>query len=125
MHICVFPSPAHISLLLISVASYCIHLFIICYPLKGSFSLQFVGFDFTAAVATDGSVFVWGRNDKNQLGVQSAPSPQVTRKLIIKGPKGPRSIQIAADSPCIAVPTRLPSVTAFMPSGASCMYSWL
>uniref|UniRef100_A0A915ATI5 RCC1-like domain-containing protein n=2 Tax=Parascaris univalens TaxID=6257 RepID=A0A915ATI5_PARUN len=77
------------------------------------------GFDFTAAVANDGSVFVWGRNDKNQLGVQSALSPQVTRKLIIKGPKGPRSIQIAADSPCIAVPTRLPSVTAFVRSEVS------
>ncbi|KHN74126.1 X-linked retinitis pigmentosa GTPase regulator -like protein [Toxocara canis] len=77
------------------------------------------GFDFTSAVAADGSVFVWGRNDKCQLGVQSTPSPQVTRKLIIKGPKGPRSIQIAADSPCIAVPTRLPSITAFVPSDSS------
>uniref|UniRef100_A0A0M3K994 Regulator of chromosome condensation (RCC1)-like protein n=1 Tax=Anisakis simplex TaxID=6269 RepID=A0A0M3K994_ANISI len=75
------------------------------------------GLDFTSAISSDGNVFVWGRNDKCQLGVQSLPAPHLTRKLIIKGPKGPRSIQITADSPCVAIPTRLSSVTALVPSG--------
>ncbi|KAM3725707.1 X-linked retinitis pigmentosa GTPase regulator [Dirofilaria immitis] len=72
------------------------------------------GYDFTTAVTSTGTVYVWGRNYKGHLGVESSVTPAVTRKIIFKTAKGPsRTIEVAGDNSCIPRPTKLPSLIAF------------
>uniref|UniRef100_A0A8R1TTY3 RCC1-like domain-containing protein n=1 Tax=Onchocerca volvulus TaxID=6282 RepID=A0A8R1TTY3_ONCVO len=72
------------------------------------------GYDFTTAVTSRGTVYVWGRNYKGNLGVESGVSSSVSRKIVFKTAKGPsRTIEVGGDSCCIARPTKFPSLVAF------------
>ncbi|VBB32718.1 unnamed protein product, partial [Acanthocheilonema viteae] len=72
------------------------------------------GYDFTTAVTSKGTVYVWGRNYKGHLGVESSVSPSGSRKIVFKTAKGPsKTIEVAGDSPCIPRPTKFPSLVAF------------
>uniref|UniRef100_A0A0R3RYV6 Kinetochore-associated protein 1 n=1 Tax=Elaeophora elaphi TaxID=1147741 RepID=A0A0R3RYV6_9BILA len=71
------------------------------------------GYDFTTAVTSKGTVYVWGRNYKGHLGVESSIS-SISRKIVFKTSKGPpKTIEVAGDSPCIPRPTKFPSLIAF------------
>lgn len=86
--------------------------------IKINFVLFFVGYDFTTAVSSKGTVYVWGRNYKGHLGVESSVSASVSRKIVFKTAKGPsKTIEVAGDSPCIPRPTKFPSLVAFALTG--------
>lgn len=72
--------------------------------------------DFTAALTSDGSVYVWGRNDKDHLGVTSDPVPVEIRKIVLKTMKGPKTVQLSG-GPCVATPRKLSTVVSSFASG--------
>ncbi|VDM11802.1 unnamed protein product [Wuchereria bancrofti] len=72
------------------------------------------GYDFTTAVTSQGTIYVWGRNYKGHLGVESGVPSSVSRKIVFKTAKGPsKTIEVAGDSPCIPRPTKFPALIAF------------
>ncbi|VIO87205.1 Uncharacterized protein BM_BM3167 [Brugia malayi] len=72
------------------------------------------GYDFTTAITSQGIIYVWGRNYKGHLGVESGVPSSVSRKIVFKTAKGPsKTIEVTGDSPCIPRPTKFPALIAF------------
>uniref|UniRef100_A0A0N5AEV3 Kinetochore-associated protein 1 n=1 Tax=Syphacia muris TaxID=451379 RepID=A0A0N5AEV3_9BILA len=67
------------------------------------------GLDFTAALSSDGSVYVWGRNDKGHLGVGLDSLSLEAREIVLKTDKGTRTLQLSSGS-CVSKPQKLPTV---------------
>uniref|UniRef100_A0A915DC45 Uncharacterized protein n=1 Tax=Ditylenchus dipsaci TaxID=166011 RepID=A0A915DC45_9BILA len=64
----------------------------------------------TTAVAADGRVYVWGRNDKNQLGLGILKKPNsAVRRIVFKATKGPKSVELPDDNH-VDVPTVIPGL---------------
>lgn len=79
----------------------------------------FSGRNSTTAVTTDGRVFVWGRNDKNQLGLGVVKSPtNAVRKILLKAPKGPKTVELPEDNN-VAMPTLIPGLYLPIHKGSS------
>ena len=67
--------------------------------------------NWTAAFASDGRPFVWGRMDKNQLGLglgRRKPK-SAARRIILKASKGPKSLELPDDNN-VDTPTPIPLV---------------
>jgi hypothetical protein len=78
--------------------------------------------NFTAALSTEGLLFVWGRNDRNQLGIGSAAAAQKKqqqpiRRILLKSEKGKpqRAIELPADN-CVEKPTMLAGLRVPVPA---------
>lgn len=75
------------------------------------------GLEFTLAVGTDGSIYVWGKNDRYQLGFKNV-SPISPDNLTLQVAEKRRSIKPVSHSYCVPVPTKLPVVYAYVLPGA-------
>lgn len=61
-------------------------------------------------MTTDGRVFVWGRNDKNQLGLGILKETNSTvRKILLKTNKGSKTVELPDDNN-IQFPTLIPGL---------------
>ena len=60
------------------------------------------------ALTVEGLLYVWGRNDRNQLGLGIAQKKQPIRRLLLKSDKGKtqRAVELPADC-CVDRPTVL------------------
>uniref|UniRef100_A0A914I8D7 Uncharacterized protein n=1 Tax=Globodera rostochiensis TaxID=31243 RepID=A0A914I8D7_GLORO len=72
--------------------------------------------NFTTAVSVEGKIFVWGRNDKFQLGLgpTDLKAPGQIRKIALKSYKGTaqRSVELPVDN-CVETPSIVPGLRAF------------
>uniref|UniRef100_A0A183CCW1 Rod_C domain-containing protein n=1 Tax=Globodera pallida TaxID=36090 RepID=A0A183CCW1_GLOPA len=72
--------------------------------------------NFTTAVSVEGKIFVWGRNDKLQLGLgpTALKAPGQIRKIALKSDKGTaqRSVELPVDN-SVETPSIVPGLRAF------------
>ncbi|VDN03308.1 unnamed protein product [Thelazia callipaeda] len=80
-------------------------------PANMSWNFVSCGWDFTSAVTSLGSVYVWGRNSNGNLGVESYLHPQSNRKIVFKTSKGqPKTIDVMDNGSNLSQPTRFPFI---------------
>ncbi|KAL3110199.1 hypothetical protein niasHT_015802 [Heterodera trifolii] len=78
--------------------------------------------NFTTAISVEGKVFVWGRNDKFQLGLGKTTKKETAcqiRTIALKSDKGnaQRSVELPVDN-CVERPTIVHGLRAFVKSEA-------
>lgn len=78
--------------------------------------------NFTVALSMDGMVYVWGRNDRNELGIGNAQTKkqqqQPIRRILLRTEKGKtqRAVELPADN-CVEQPTMLPGLRVPLQDG--------
>ena len=61
------------------------------------------------AISSCGRLFVWGRNDKSQLGLGFTKKAEIQRKVYLRANKDSKAVELPNDN-CVVKPTPLPGL---------------